>query len=675
MRVLMLLLLSAGASQAALQSVEFPFEAFPRQYWERELVWLKNAGIRNVEFPLSAESKSADEFLRLLRKLELTGWVRLDGLKSLPDPLLPQLQSHGGPIAYVEGGRPAPPMPVHRVSAMSVHALAESREAMVDAKGALLWTDVEDTIAPKFKRGAIAFNGDEQPTLIALKRSAALMQYWGDALAGATSAVPAVKQVTGELPAGVVARQIVIGQTSAVSVVNRSAEAYHGELRVFYPPAKHGIALPAIDIPAGEALWMPVNLALGDHAMCKDCAAMGNDDRLIYATAELTAAEYENGILSMEFCAPAAGEVVLHLSHEPSGPYLAAGKPTSFAWDESTARVRLAIPAGKGANHRVRIGLAIQPPETSAFFVDAKTLIIGRKTRVSTLYSSEDLAKRSRLKLPQGWKAQASTKSPNEIDYDVEVPADALHGDHADLAIEADGVLLSHARLQLLRPASLRVREALGLHYGNSAELPVVPAIIPIDAKAGREISITIRNNFPEIRNFTLTPSSRDLAFLPASTDISIAPASERDVVVRVFSEKAGPGLHDAKLHLSGAATLDLPIRLLVIPRGETVTYTADLDGDGTPETILESAKARAVFSSASGGRWMEFVWKDSGRNVLPEAGVTVGTVGLELHDAQLAIESEAPLPAEILKPGKQGDVLLDIVRSGRNRATYIMSR
>ena len=675
MRAMVLLLLSAAASQAALQSVEFPFDAFPRQYWERELVWLKNVGIRNVEFPLSADSKSTDDFLRLLRKLELTAWVRLDGMKFLPERLIPQLQSHGGPIAYVEGAQPAPPLPIRRISALSPRALAESRDALAGGSGALLWTDVEDTIAPRFHRGAIAFNGDEQPTLIALRRSAALMQYWGEAMSAGVASGPRVRQVLGEFPPGVTVRQIVMGQTSAVSVVNGAPSSYHGELKVLYPPAKRSIALPAIDVPAGEALWMPLNLPLGSNAMCKDCVALGNDDHLIYATAELTSVEYENGILSMEFCAPAAGEAVLHLSHEPSGPYLAGGKPSSFAWDESTARVRLAIPAGKGASHRVRVGLAIQPPEISAFFVDAKALIIGATTRVSTLYSSEDLAKRSRLKLPQGWKARASTKSPNEIDYDVDVPANTLHGDHAELGLEADGILLSHARLQLLRPASLRIREAVGLHYGTVAELLVVPALIPIDAKAGREISITIRNNFPEIRNFILTAASSELEFSPAQTVISIAGSSERDVVVRVFSDKAEAGLHDAWLKLSGPTMLEMPVRLIVIPRGETVIYTADLDGDGTPETILESLKARAVFSSASGGRWMEFVWKESGRNVLPEGGVPLGPARFELHDSQLAIESNAPLPVDVLKSGKQGDIALEVNPHSPNRAVYTLSR
>ena len=67
------------------------------------------------------------------------------------------------------------------------------------------------------------------------------------------------------------------------------------------------------------------------------------------------------------------------------------------------------------------------------------------------------------LRLPEGFTAAPSVKSPNEIDYQVSVPADALHGDYANLALEADGVLLGRARLQLFRPDSALLGGLLGL--------------------------------------------------------------------------------------------------------------------------------------------------------------------------------------------------------------------
>lgn len=54
--LLALLLLSAPAATTRpaeyLQAVEFPYYLYPRTLWERELVWLKNIGIRSVEFSI-----------------------------------------------------------------------------------------------------------------------------------------------------------------------------------------------------------------------------------------------------------------------------------------------------------------------------------------------------------------------------------------------------------------------------------------------------------------------------------------------------------------------------------------------------------------------------------------------------------------------------------------------
>ncbi|MDQ6705104.1 MAG: hypothetical protein M3Z85_03950 [Acidobacteriota bacterium] len=653
MRRLLLLLFPllhlAGGAQVAhaqyVQSVEFPYSSYPRQFWERELVWLKNIGIRSVTCPVRPD---AADFLQLVQRLGMTA---------------------------IAGPKPAP-QPVFSVSALSPSALVLSREFLSKAKGSLLWTDVEDTVSPTFLKGAISFTGEEQPTLSALRRNAGLLQRWGGLLDSMT--VATVHPVTGKFPAGVTGSQLIAttGDASAVSIVNRSESVFRGDLRVDYPSLKRSFVLPIVNVPANEALWLPVDIQLNKSALCEQCAPLGNGDRIVYATAELTGVEYENGILAMEFAAPMAGEVVLQLSREPSGPLLAAAKPTNFDWDEKTSRVRLSVPAGSGPAHRVRIALAIQPPDASAFLVDAKSLIIGQTNRIATSYSSEAIAKRSRLRLSENWKIRREIKSPLEIDYWIDVPADAFHGDRVSIEIEADGAKMSHARLQLLRPASLRIREAIGLHFGMEAELPLMPALIPVDQKAGREIAVVIRNNFPEIRNYTLQIESPDLEFSPAKVEVSTGASMERDVSIRVFAEKATPGLHLATIELSGPAKVTLTARLLVIPRGETVVYSADFDQDGQPEHILESQKVRAVFSNLDGGRWMEFVWKDSGLNALPEAGIKVGKARLALRGAELTIETSAPEPpSPSLKSEKRGDIFLQVQRPAPNRAIYSLSR
>src|SRR5579871_6900531 len=102
MRLTTLLLLLAAAAPLAkpaeapadyVLAVEFPYYLYPRAQWERELVWLRTIGVRTVEFsiPWNWHQVKPGEFdftgrtsprrdivslIRILRRLELRGWVR-----------------------------------------------------------------------------------------------------------------------------------------------------------------------------------------------------------------------------------------------------------------------------------------------------------------------------------------------------------------------------------------------------------------------------------------------------------------------------------------------------------------------------------------------------------------------------------------------------------------------
>ena len=125
----------------------------------------------------------------------------------------------------------------------------------------------------------------------------------------------------------------------------------------------------------------------------------------MYATAELLSIEYENGILAMEFAAPQAGEVILQLARMPVGPFLAAGKPTEFDWDERRCARACRFRPAAGRATACASASPSRSPETSAFFNDPRRLVIGQKNMVSTMYSSAEVAARSRLRLPEGFTA------------------------------------------------------------------------------------------------------------------------------------------------------------------------------------------------------------------------------------------------------------------------------
>ena len=744
MRRLLLLALVACASLAAptakpdfVEAVEFPYYLYPRALWERELVWLKTIGIRTVEFSIpwnwhqvepgefdftgrTSPRRDLVAFIRILRRLDLGAWVKplmpsdaraqRDWLKELNQLLATQTASHGGPIAFIEGralsiDAASPPGPVTTIRATDPGALAHSREVIAGAgsggRGALLWTDVEDALYPAgwspdnatfLRKGAVGLGGDERPGTAALRRDAALLRNWSRML-GAMKPLALPKPAAGKFPDGVSAVELVSPAASAVSITNRGTQPFRDEVRALEAATKRTIVIPGVTVAAGDSLWLPLDASIGPDGLCRECSNFSGAEHIVYATAELLSIEFENGILAMEFAAPQPAEVVLQLARKPVGPFLAGGHPTEFDWDDKTLRARLKIPGSQAAGNRSRIGIAIEEPDTSAFFNEARRLIIGHNNLVSTTYSSADVATRSRLRLPEGFTATRKEKSPNEIDYEVSVPADELHGDWANLALEADGMLLGRARLQLFRPASIRMMEALQIHFGAQTELTPDPPTAPIEPKGGGNIEISIRNNDPNICTYHLEASGEGLEFFPPKTEISIAGTEERRVSIRIFATEAAPGLHDWRLRVTGSANADLPMRILALPRGRTVAWSADLDGDGTAEWVLESQKVRAVFSSQDGGRWMELNAKDLNVNFLPEQGLLIGAGPVEVHakddslefagkgwtrtvrlsENKLTIEQSTPLSVEGLTSDRRGNVSLTVSHPSATRAVYTL--
>jgi len=731
-------------------AVEFPYYLCPRAHWERELVWLKNAGVRMVEFPVpwnwhevaagdydftgrTSPRHDLAALLRLLHRLGLEAWVRPLGtvpdwprggapvnasaaarrewIKRLRELLELQMAAHSGPIVFLEGaelglGGAAPPAPVTTLSAMDPNAFTRSRAALATARGVVLWRDVEEGLYPAgwgpepgavLRPGAVNLEGSETPAVRGIERDAALLRNWAPLLAQLDPAAPP-RLATGKPADPLAAAQLSSPGASAVIATNPGLDAFHDDLRAWDPAGKHALTIPRVTVPPGESLWLPVSVSLAGSGLCRECSNFSPNARIVYATAELLAVEYENGILAMEFAAPVAGQALLQLDREPVGPYLAGGNEVDFDWDEKTQRVPLTIPAGRAPDYRVRVGLAIEAPETAAFFDDLHRLVIGQANPVATSYTSPELASRSRLRLPDGYQATrephpgAATELP-EIHYRVTVPADAAHGDFASLGLEADGLLLGRARLQLFRPVSLRAAQAVDLHFGPNGRLETDPPVVPVEPRAGTDLDIVVRNNWPAIQTFRLTAAGDRLEFLPASTEISIGATAERHISLRVFGEADGAGLREWRLAAAGAGTAELTLRALLIPRGRTVAWTADLDSDGSPEWILESQKARAIFSSADGGRWMEFSSKDNDENFLPLAGAFAGAGAVEvkidgdgleftgkgwrrrvrLTGTRLEIEQNTPLPADRLTALKRSNVTLVIEHPSPTSASYTL--
>ena len=612
----------AGSASAWVESVEFPWNALPHQLWESQLVALKGLGFTRVSLPPARDPADLTDLIRILRRLDLE--ADLEG--PVPEALQPQTRAHGGPLTE--------PLPgVVRLSALAPAVVTDVRERLASGAPAVLWTDVLDTLGPAgFHPGALGFSNDERPAALALRRTSQLSAFWGRGFA-ALKETPGTAGLRLPQPAapGLSVRQFTSeAGTSLVSVINKSARPWTGDLRVLYPALKRAIVLPAVSVPAQDSLWLPVNVPLSAGPFCKDCSAFATVDHLVYATAELTSMEFENGILAMEFAAPVAGEVILQLSREPSGPLVAGGKPGIVDWDDRTGRARLAFPAGTGPGNRVRLGLAMEPPDATAFFDSARVLLIGETNRLRAQVSSKAIAQRSRLRAPAALTVgEALVKDDLSLDYQVRVPDTAIPGDFADIAIEADGTQMSHARPQLLRAAGLEFADAIDVRLAAGARLRLEPAVIPVNQRTGREFTITVRNNAPEIRTFDIELSAEGLDFSPAKLQVVIGASAAREVAFRVFARNAAAGLHAGEVKVSGGARLMEPIAFAVFPQTGATAFSVN------GFSLLESAKYRAVFLP---GRWLEFIGKENNQSWLAAGGAAFTPGAIEAKSDALAV-------------------------------------
>lgn len=615
-RAVVALLVFAATGSAWVESVEFPWSTFPPHLCERELVWLKNIGIRHVSLAPGGDPARLREVINIIRRLDIE--ADLEG--PVPDDLQPLTRAHGGPLTE--------PLPAGtaRINALESETLLRERRAIDRHAPAILWSDVEDTIGPSgFKPGAVNFTGEEKPATIPLRRGAQLAAYWG-AKFGEMRATPGARVAVAsgtKAPALIsVAEFSSPERASAVSVVNESKTDWTGDVKA----VEHGgksLVIPGVTIPAHGAAMLPVHVPLVSGPFCKGCTGLAPSDYLVYATAELTTIEYENGIIAMEFSAPSAGEVVLQLDREPHGPLVAGGKPASFDWDEHAMRAKLPIPAGKDPGNHVRIGLAIEAPDHTGYFENARMLLIGETNRLIAQFSSKEIAGRSRLHIdpelpvtrkllpiPDPATEPADANDPIRAEYDVTVPATAVHGDHAELVLEADAIQMSHVRPQLLRPAAIRFGDAIEVRLSAASSYPLYPSIIAVNERTGRDVAVAIRNNAPEIRTFNLAISAEGLEFSPATMEVSVGASTSREVSFRVFPNQARAGLHAGKVTLSGAATAVEPFRMAVIPGSGETAWTAD------GFFFLESTAARASFLP---GAWLEYVAKEQGEERLPQ--------------------------------------------------------
>jgi hypothetical protein len=624
-------------------SVEFPWPNLPRAIWEQQLAHLKEMGITHVSLPPAGNPAQLDDVITIVRRLGLE--ADLEG--PIPQRIETLAKSHGGPLTDRPEG-------AVRISATMARALENERKLLTAGTKAIVWTGVFEVLIPAYQPGPIRLSGSEGPAAAIIRREAQMARFWGPQLAalpespGARLTTPVegvtVHQYIAPKAGATAPADAPQGGLSLASVTNDTPNPWQGDVRLMYPALDRVIEVPGVVLSAHDVLWLPVDIPLAEGPLCSGCNGFAPTDHLAYATAELTAMEYENGVLAMEFIAPKAGQAVIQLSHEPTGPLLAGGRPTVFDWDTKNMRARLPIPAGNPRTGRVRIALAMDAPEATGFFDHTPALLIGETNRVTAEFSPAGVAARSRLRISPDLPLTQKTPVPDAdkdkpvlITYEVTVPPNAVEGDTAQLSIEADGVQLSHGRTQLRAPAAITFEDSIAVRVAADSFVPLRPATIPVNQRTGRELVMTIRNNAPEIRTFEIVFEVPGLEFSPAKMNVSVGASLARDVTFRVFGQIASTGLHTGEIRISGGTTLREPVRFVVLPATGAVAWKSD------EFSFLESTKARASFLE---NRWLEMINKDLGSDSQPAGGTAFsgGPVSsLRLEDLQKAAPAKRP--------------------------------
>jgi hypothetical protein len=558
------------AAPVFLYGVLFPCQEYPKDLWVEELVRLKALGFNAVRAE-GAGPADARELGRVARRVGLQLWA---------DPPV-------GRVVRVTGaGNP----------------LFAVREAWASgAKAVLCGSGTAETGTALRRHGTLVRNLGG--VLAAVEPRPARWQ-WGDPAHAALPRGLRLAWLAAPGPRG----------PAFVSALNYGeAPVAGGVLTIADPRTHRPLVLRRLNLPARQALWMPVNLPLAMPEVCPTCSVFAPDERLVSATAELVAVTFENGVLAMEFVAPGEGELVLELARQPDGPLLAGAKIQSFDWDDKSRRLRIRIPPGKPPDFRSRVGLGIQLPDTSVFLRGPQRLILGSTAPLIATFSSAHLAGRARLLAPAGWRVRQENHAPSEIEYQLEVPTDAVPGDTVTLAVEAEGRVAQSLTLPLVPFCSLRIEPEELFRWPNGIARPVRPHLAATVLPRRRPYRLHLRNHSDEIRTFELTASGEGLEFQPLRVEAVIAGGLEREVSLTAWAPEGRPGLYPWNLRVrEGSQVSETPLVLALLSPEEALLYQLDMDRDGNPEWVLENPQIRVVASPRQGGRLLEFRLKGS---------------------------------------------------------------
>ena len=397
----------AAEKPVFVYSATFDYRDLPRDLWADRLVRLKSMGFNAVQAP-GAEDRDRFELLRLARQLGLqvfedpegkaVSWFPAEpkGRLLAPADFTTLRRLHPAIVSPFDAGWTAADDVRARPSDASNYLLA-TRELLAAGVKALNCTAVIEGRTPGEREAALSLAGEPRPQAAVLNRNGALLAGCGRLLATMRPVQSAGVRLQKPFPPLRLALLAATGPRGPAFLAalnyseNRPAT---GPLEVVDPRTGKPVQLSGLNLPPRQALLMPLNLPLALPEVCPNCSVFAPDERLVWATAELISATFENGVLGLEFVAPSEGELELELARRPQGPLITGARLRQFDWDDKAHRLHLPIPAGKPPDFRTRVGLGIQLPDTSVFLKMPRRFLLGTTAQVTATFSSPELAGR-----------------------------------------------------------------------------------------------------------------------------------------------------------------------------------------------------------------------------------------------------------------------------------------
>ncbi len=405
-------------------------------------------------------------------------------------------------------------------------------------------------------------------------------------------------------------------------------------LNVADPAAANArIELPELSLRARDALMLPLRLPLGQN------------EEVIYATAELVNRELANGKILMRFYAPDAANAVLSLPHAPQGAVTINGQPAVSSFDAAnkSLTIKLVAPRRRAGSddedemagrrqHELDVEVVY---ETALPQLTVKTdrLVIGENNAVAVEVANraaKRLAGKMTLSAQHGLRTE-------QLEQTVELPPQTTRTFSFNLPVGAKAVDydLVNLRASLNDGASIRFSPTMVADVSprfswevfpkvavplraDTALIVQPPLFLPADANAvSAQFSIRTGNNTAQ--PMTLTREALLLNALPLKL------ASDEEMQ-STYSFNYVPGeksvLNPFNVRLSdGKLTEIVKVNFLTLRKGEAVVFAYDVDRDGFDDYVLENEFLRLIVSPNAGARAFALINKRTGANVFTSVG------------------------------------------------------